>query len=265
MEHSDRTATLDFAAALSSIGLDELNAAAALQTRIDRKYLVPERVAQRVLAELDATAQVLTIGGRHTFAYNSVYFDTPDHVSFLAAATGRRRRFKVRTRSYLDTGSTFLEVKTEGSRDATVKERIAYRPADRSHLTREGIDYVAETLAVALGDACTVDPRNMRPVIETDYDRTTVYLPASESRATVDERLVWRMPGGRAARMAGAVVIETKSGSSPGALDRSLWAAGIRPSRFSKFATGLAALEPTLRSNKWHRTLARDLAIVPAP
>ena len=42
---------------LDPIGLDELNAAAALQTRVDRKYIVRERAAGLVL---DALASALT-------------------------------------------------------------------------------------------------------------------------------------------------------------------------------------------------------------
>ena len=47
---------------------------------------------------------------------------------------------------------SFLEVKTEGAREATVKERIPYEPADRARMTPEGLDYVNETLAAAIGE-----------------------------------------------------------------------------------------------------------------
>ena len=40
------------------------------------------------------------------------------------------------------------------------------------------------------------------------------------------------------------MVVETKSGSAAGPLDRHLWHNGIRPTRISKFATGMAALMP---------------------
>ena len=59
--------------------------------------------------------RVLEIDGpRAASRYRSVYFDTPDLDSYLAAARRRRRRFKIRIRSYLDSGRHFLEVKTRG-------------------------------------------------------------------------------------------------------------------------------------------------------
>ena len=93
---------------LASTGLTELNSAAGLLTRVDRKYLVPLERAQELVGGLISEAQVLDIDGRRRFSYASTYFDTPGLEAFILAARKRRRRFKVRTRTYLDTGLCFL-------------------------------------------------------------------------------------------------------------------------------------------------------------
>ena len=59
----------------------------------------------------------------------------PPHCARAMAARPRRRRFKLRTRSYLDTGSSYLEIKTRGARGTTVKERDEYDTARRAELT----------------------------------------------------------------------------------------------------------------------------------
>lgn len=241
--------------ALEGIGLEELNATAALQTRIDRKYLVPATTFARLFGSFDADMRVLDTGGLRIFRYDSVYFDTPALDSYFLAAHGRRRRYKIRTRSYLDSGVSFLEVKTEGSRSATVKERIPYSPADRSTITAEGAQYIAETL----GGTGQAPPSQLAPVLETLYGRITLFLPASNSRATIDLNVAWSLPGQAPLVMANQVVVETKSGSAPGQLDRHLWHHGIRPSRISKFATGMATLMPELPANRWHRTLRHNM------
>lgn len=199
--------------------------------------------------------RVLDTGGLRIFRYDSVYFDTPALDSYFLAAHGRRRRYKIRTRSYLDSGVSFLEVKTEGSRSATVKERIPYSPADRSTITAEGAQYIAETL----GSTGQAPPSQLAPVLETLYGRITLFLPASNSRATIDLNVAWSLPGQAPLVMANQVVVETKSGSAPGQLDRHLWHHGIRPSRISKFATGMATLMPELPANRWHRTLRHNM------
>ena len=248
---------------LPAVGLEELNTAAALQTRVDRKYVIPVLQARQLLAcSLDSGVRVLEMDGLRTFGYDSVYFDTPQLDSYLLAARGRRRRFKIRTRTYVDSAASFLEVKTEGGRAATVKERIPYSPADRSRITAEGLDYVNDTLSAAVG---SVPAGPLGPVLETRYRRTTLFLPGSGSRATLDEAVTWQRPGQAAWLLAGSMVLETKSGSTAGPLDRYLWANGIRPSRISKFATGMAALCPELPANRWHSTLGRSLQLTPAP
>ncbi len=90
-------------ATLRTISLEELNEKAALQTRVDRKYALTRREADVVLGGLDHATRVLEIDGQQSSSYESVYFDTPDLLSYRMAAHARRRRFKVRTRSYLDT------------------------------------------------------------------------------------------------------------------------------------------------------------------
>ncbi|MET4059356.1 hypothetical protein ABIB35_000887 [Arthrobacter sp. UYP6] len=252
---------LTFADALPAVGLEELNSAAALQTRVDRKYLVDAALAERILATLPVQALVLDMEGQRSFTYDSVYFDTPGLDSYLLAAHGRRRRYKIRTRTYVDSALSFLEVKTEGARAATVKERIPYGLEDRTRITADGRDYIAQTLA-AVGSLPDLDA--LDPVLETGYARTTLYLPGSGSRATIDSDVTFSLPGNSGWTLDRKVVVETKSGSTAGALDRHLWEHGVRPSRISKFATGLAALRPGLPANRWHRTLMRDFTLRPA-
>lgn len=246
---------------LRPVGLEELNSEAALQTRVDRKYVVPARLAGQLLATFRADVRVLEMDGSRSFAYDSVYFDTAGLDSYLLAARGRRRRYKIRTRTYVDSAVSFLEVKTEGAREATVKERIPYLPEDRARLTAEGLEYVRETLTAAVG---SMPPGRLHPVLETRYHRTTLYLPESGSRATIDTDVTWQRPGQAAWVLDDAVILETKSGSTAGPLDRHLWAHGVRPSRISKFATGMAALCPDLPANRWNRTLRRSLSLRPA-
>ena len=60
-----------------SISLEAMNEKAAMQTRVDRKYIVDAETAAKVLSTLDADASVMEIDGQRDFAYDSVYFDTP--------------------------------------------------------------------------------------------------------------------------------------------------------------------------------------------
>lgn len=106
---------------IAPVYLDELLNRAALQTRTDRKYVLAMDATIGLLEDLRERAQILEIAGSHTFGYESVYFDTPALRSFMLAARRRPARFKIRTRTYLDSGECWLEIKTRDRRGRTSK------------------------------------------------------------------------------------------------------------------------------------------------
>ena len=257
------------------IDLAELNSAGALQIRVDRKYLVPPRLLAGLLEELPPWTRVLTIDGLQSFTYDSTYLDTDALDSYYAAARGRKRRWKIRERSYLDTGTSWLEVKTRRG-EHTVKERIEVTGGHPDQWSD------AEQLMIdgALGRAGVgpVSLAALRPTLSTRYRRMTFFDPVSRARLTLDHGLSWLYEiTRRTGRLGQTVVVETKSpGAAASAADRLLWRLGCRPARFSKYATGMAFLRENLPHNKWHRTMTRlapDLVVgeylststVPAP
>ena len=239
---------MEYAADVPGISLQSVNEVAALQTRVDRKYVIPRTAASELVASLEDSLSVLEINDVRTFGYESVYFDTADHALYLAAAHRRRRRFKVRTRTYYETGVSKLEIKTKGNRGETVKRRIDYDRLDRRGLTDSGRRFVDAW------SASTLSADQLIPTLTTTYDRTTFVDRSSRSRMTIDSDLVCSDEAGLSVELDG-LIVETKSSGPPTASDRWLWLHGYRPTKISKFSTGLAALHPELPLNKWHRTI----------
>ncbi|MCP5026241.1 MAG: polyphosphate polymerase domain-containing protein [Actinomycetia bacterium] len=235
---------------LPSMSLPEVDAHAALQTRVDRKYVVGEDALAELLDGLRWRLAALEIDGRREARYRSVYFDTPGLEAYLGAARRRRHRFKVRTRSYLDSGTAMLEVKTREGRGMTHKRRIAHDPEMTDRLDVTGAMFVdTEIGSPGLSSQLT-------PTLATSYGRTTLVDRDDTARLTIDSDLrCTALSGALAGRSVGPgdeFIVETKSASRPCAVDRWLWHHGIRPVRFSKYGTGLAALDPSLPANKWH-------------
>lgn len=257
---------------LAAVSLEEMAEQAAWMTRIDRKYVLDRSEVPEVLSGLDPDTRVLEVAGVRQQAYRSTYFDTPDLRSFRSTAHPRRRRFKVRTRTYVDSGVEFLEVKTRGPRGATVKTRIERSRelrGDPGELTSVERVWLQTVLAGVGQPGATASV--LAPVLQGSYVRAALLMPDEGGRATLDTRLVWRaVPGTpgeagtpgesgtndtRGLDLPDLVIVETKSGSAPSRLDRLLWSTGHRPVRMSKFATALAALDPSLPSNRWSRLL----------
>lgn len=239
-------------AAREPVTLDELNRSAALLTRVDRKYVLTAAEADAFVLGLPRDARVLEIEGRRRFGYHSTYFDTPALTCYLGTAHRRRRRYKVRTRRYLDTDLQFLEVKTRRA-GATVKHRVPWEEPIR-RLDGDARRYVID----ALGEEQLRLDGDLAPVLDVTYTRSTFLMPHGAARATVDTHLEWfdRQTGDERSAD-GLVIVETKSGSGPSAADRVLWGRGHRPVAMSKYATGLATLRPDLPHNRWRRLLTQ--------
>lgn len=236
---------------LAPIGLAELVDAADLQTRNDRKYIVPLADVVDLTERVPIGSRVLTIDGRTQFAYRSTYFDTADLRSYLGAAHRRPSRFKVRVRDYIESDLSMLEVKTRDRRGRTVKTRAVAAPCEAFGLTATGRAFAAgfEQIGVLAG--------HLVPTLVTGYQRSTLLLAGGPTaRITIDTALTWHTYGGQPFDLGPYAIVETKSAGSACDFDHQLWTAGHRPVTFSKYCTGLAAATTALPSNRWHRTLA---------
>lgn len=234
--------------------LDELNDTAPLMRRVDRKYVLRSTDARAVLNAMPDEMRVLTIDGGQEFGYLSTYFDTPAWDGYLLAARGRPHRFKVRIRHYDATNEAFLEVKTkEGGGGHTIKRRVPHDPRSLLHVHPDQHQFLGECLA--WGRVTGIRPSWLLPVLQSSYRRTTLLSPDTTARVTIDTDLHWHATGFGSTHCAGLVIVETKSAGAAGDLDKLLWSMGHRPTRISKYATGMAALHPELPRNRWHRTL----------
>lgn len=180
-------------AALPSAGLAEVTEQAALQVRIDRKCMVPVERFAELIVRLPQGYAVLEVDGLRGFAYESVYFDTPDLLTYRHLQ-GRRRRYKVRTRAYLDTADCVFEVKLKGPRDRTVKAQLPYSLADRTHVTPPARAFLVDRLEKAYGQLA---PR-LAARVTTLYRRTTLVDLDRGTRLTCDVDLTYIGNGRRA-------------------------------------------------------------------
>jgi hypothetical protein len=253
MSGADRV-ICEAARTLRPVSLDDLVGAADLQTRVDRKYFVPAPIFGLLAAELDPTFRVLEIDGQRTFNYESVYFDTADLLTYRAHTQRRRRRFKARTRTYLDSGLCMFEVKTVAARGDTVKDRIKHPLDDRATLTEEARGYLTRTLNRAYGLPA---PGGLQPMLINLYRRTTLASPVEGARLTCDVSLSCHTERAGMNDRDTHVLVESKSANGFGHADRVLRRFGVRPTSMSKYCVGIAGLRPEVPGNPWRAILSR--------
>ncbi|MFF8373621.1 polyphosphate polymerase domain-containing protein [Streptomyces lydicus] len=240
---------------LRAASLAEIDAAAALQHRVDRKYLIPASSAARLIAQLAATHHVLDIHGRRTTAYRTTYFDTPHLAAWRAHIQGRRRRWKVRTRLYAEDRLCRMEVKTKDGRGATVKHALTV-DADAYGRLERGTEAAAFVDGVLRDSGIDVTAADLAPAGEVCYLRAALADLEAGTRLTLDGALACHRDDRTAALDPGYVLVETKGTARPAPADRHLLGLGARPVSLSKYIVGLSLLVPGLPDNHVRR-LAR--------
>jgi VTC domain len=222
------------AEAFPAIGLDELDAGAALRDRVDAKYVIPLGAFAALAERLVATHAALEIDGRRAFAYRSTYFDTPDLDAYRAHLQGRRRRYKCRSREYCDSGAFAFEVKLKGLRGRTVKHRMAH---DGHELSGAALAFLRERIGREPGGP-------LAPALTVTYTRVT--LAAAGERVTCDYDLAFSGPGGAGGGLdPGMAIVESKSTRGGAHADRVRRELGHRPETVcSKYCLGVALTRP---------------------
>ena len=234
------------------ISLEDVVDNAALQTRVDHKYLLTPEQFTALTQRLGAEFAVMQIDGLRTFRYRSTYFDTPEFEQYVAHRQGRRRRYKIRSRTYVDTGLSMFEVKTKGRRGITVKHRREQPLENAAVLSQANLEFATEVLAEEYDQQLP----SLQPVMRNAYRRATLVNPIDGERVTCDVELHFTNEKDRV-HGPDMVVVETKSADGRGASDRALAELGIRPVSMSKYCLGVAVLHPELPANKWARLLNR--------
>lgn len=250
-----RSVVAEAVAGWERIPLADVEARAPLLDRQETKYLVDAPTLARALADAEGAFDVLAIDGLTEFAYDTVYFDTADLSAYRSHAAGRRRKVKVRSRQYVDSGLTFVEVKLKGRRDRTVKERLRVAPDDHGRLDHVAAWFVDRCLRTTYG---TPLAEPLGPSLAMDFHRTTLVGRGAPERVTIDRALVFRSPTGPAVAAPGsAFVVEVKSETGRGVADRHLRAAGGRAGPCSKYCVGLNLVRRDLRYNAFKPVLTR--------
>lgn len=228
------------------IGLAQMDEA-ALMSRTDTKYVISMPQLRILLASLADNYYMLEVEGVRLNHYRTLYFDTPTLELYADHHMGRPARYKVRSRAYLDSGASFLEVKRTTNKGRTLKERIS-TDTFLAQLTPEAMQFVREHVPR--------DARSLQAALWNEFMRITLVNKHHPERVTFDlDMRLWADVG--VLSLGGVVIAEAKQES----LDRDsplmarMRALGVHPTRFSKYCIGTAMLHPQVKHNRFKPVL----------
>lgn len=164
---------------MPTLDLDRI-AAVRLMNRVDTKYLVDEALCMELLELAADQYYVQIIDDCRACRYATLYYDTPQWDMYHLHHNRRLTRQKIRTRTYVETGVTYLEVKNKSNKGRTHKRRMAL---DRSLFAAAATDTAA---ADFLRREARYAPETLSPSLATRFVRVTLVNHAMTERLTID-------------------------------------------------------------------------------
>lgn len=232
---------------LGTITLGEMESI-KLMNRIDTKYLTDEETLVAVLDDAaEAGYMALEADGSKISPYDSVYFDTEGLKTFFDHHNRKLTRQKVRTRSYVNSGLTFLEIKRKNNKGRTKKKRIGIPAAEFNDFSGDAkaCGYLAEHSAFTA--------EMLSPAIETIFKRITLVNPAKTERLTIDTCLSFKsFRSGLETSLLDTVIIELKQdGRADSPMKRILLDHRVKPVRVSKYCIATTLTMPGIKSGRF--------------
>jgi hypothetical protein len=213
-----------------------------LMNRTDTKFLLTLEQLKSILLEVQSDYKVLVIDGRSLNSYETLYYDTNDFLFYRRHHCGKKNRYKIRKRKYVESNLTFLEVKFKTNKDRTIKDRTKLPSIDED-LNQVELDFIENETHLDL---------LFEPKLWNRFQRITFVSLIMPERITIDLDLSFSYDE-REIHWENVVIAEVKqqrqNRHSPFmiALKKRL----IRQESVSKYSLGAAMLFPELKSNSF--------------
>jgi hypothetical protein len=239
-----------------SVSLEKTNEMAQMLSRIDNKYVVNSMQFKKLLSRLNKRYAILEIEDRKQFSYSSCYYDDARYTTYFDHHQGRRNRFKVRTREYVDSKLLFFETKFKGCRGLTNKHRMKAEVLKMQQIKGQYLDLVQKKYKEYFHKECQLD---LKPSLIVNYKRCTLVALQGGERVTIDFNLAFKAPKHKSKTVKigqNFIIVETKSADGKGYADNCLSALKIRQaSKCSKYCLGLNLTGAVKKNNRFLSTI----------
>jgi hypothetical protein len=237
-----------------SIGLKDIEEV-KLMNRYDLKYWLHIEELKYLFAQIKEDYYMLNINDEQILPYTTIYYDTLDSQMYERHHNGKKNRYKIRRRSYVNSNLNFLELKFKNNKGKTLKKRIQ---------TNNPLLSLNETEKSFITQNTPYSPEHLCVSLYNEFYRITLVNKNFEERCTIDLNLKFRC-NHQGINLSNMVVIEIKSdrGASPSKLKLALRNMRLKPKGFSKYCIGSALTSDKKQNNfkQQIRTLRKNFII----
>ena len=226
-------------AAFRPISLKEMESV-KLMNRMDSKYMFHIKDLPEILASCGSHYSVVVIKNKNYSTYQTLYYDTIDYTLYNQHHSGKLNRYKIRTRTYLESELQYLEIKFKSNKGRTTKNRIKITGTGLNTLAAEFIEKETALKAELL-----------KPSVQIGYNRITLVNKNYPERITIDVNL--SISKDSVTRSFGNLVIaEVKQDKLTNSTFTELMkAARIKEGAMSKYCIGVSNLVDSVKKNNF--------------
>ncbi len=213
--------------------------------RTDTKFVFHQKQLESILNGFPNYYRLLMVNDSGIQDYNTIYFDTPLFEMYNQHHNGLRKRFKIRTRQYINSNDFFLEVKVKNNKGITSKKRIKMDNLKLNSLAQDSNFIIKKT---------PFSQNDLHETIKNQFSRITFVNEITPERITIDWQLSYKnLKNEKEIAMPNVCILEIKrdSNSKNPELDELLKKHQLYPNKFSKYCIGVSQLEPLLKNNRF--------------
>jgi hypothetical protein len=237
---SDLTTIIDSFAPITLSKMDSVK----LMRRVDYKFVLSAKQLPLLLKKAMVDYYVLDVNGIREQIYETTYYDTNDYQMYNCHHNGKQNRCKIRVRKYVCSNMEFLEIKRKTNKGETIKNRIV-KPDGNDQL-----DFIGSTGFIK--KYTPYDDQLLWPKLGNNFIRVTMVNKDMSERITIDYKLKFTdLKYHKQIAENNLCIVEIKRdyGSNKSAFLTTLNEMKIYPGGFSKYAIGLAMLNPEIKKN----------------
>lgn len=219
-----------------------------LMNRTDTKFMLNLATLIDILPDLSQQYRVLEVENCRQSRYQTLYFDTLDFHHYLQHQNGKKHRFKIRKREYIESDLSFLEIKEKSNKGRTFKSRIKLKELEES-LDEKGVRFIASKADHS---------SNLEAKIWNSFSRTTLVDTVAGERVTLDSHIGFRFKD-RNVELPNFVIAEVKQDGANrhSRFIQHMKTRLIRPEGISKYCLGVALLYEDIKSNTFKEKILK--------
>lgn len=237
---------------MPTITLDEMSSI-KLMNRVDTKYVMSLDACMELLRRSVNDYSVQIIGDVRACRYSTLYYDTEDLEMYVVHHNQKLTRQKVRTRTYVESGVTFIEVKNKTNRGRTKKKRTKI-PQENFYTVTSHPE--ANTF---LKERANYDVERLSPALTTEFERITLVNHAHTERLTIDLNLRFtnkREADSQPTGIKDLVIVELKQdGLCYSPMKQIMLDLRVKRFKISKYCLGTALSNPTVKATRFKRKI----------